>query len=118
MGEATSEMKNESADEIRADIEHTREELSETVDALQDKLRPERIKEDAKAAVVARAQDVAQNAKEKVGEIKEQIKDAPTPQDKGAVLLDVVKRHPVPAALLGLGVLWLGWNLLRCCGEE
>lgn len=116
MGETTNEIKdeqNESADEIRAGIEHTREEMGETIDALQNKLSPQQLKEDAKAAVMNRAQDAAQNAKEKVVEIKEQVSAAPTPQDKGAVLLDAIKRNPIPAALLGLGVLWLGWKLLH-----
>lgn len=108
-----SEEKNESADEIRADIETTREELGETIDALQDKLNPERIKENAKAAVVNRAQEVAQTAKDKVVEIKDQVSAAPTPQDKGWILLGAVKSNPIPAALLGLGVFCLGWKLLQ-----
>jgi hypothetical protein len=114
---ASSAEKNESADQIRADIEHTREEMSHTIDALQERLDPQRIKEKAREkmqqATVGRAEHFVQNTKKKVHEISEQISAAPTPQDKGAVLVDVIKRHPLPAALLGLGVLWISWNLLH-----
>jgi hypothetical protein len=113
MDQTADEVKAENADEIRADIEHTREELGQTIDALQEKLKPQRLKEDAKAAALHRAQGFAEDAKHKACEITKQIKAAPTPRDKGAIILDAVKRHPLPAAMLGLGVLWISWNLLR-----
>ncbi len=113
MDQTTNEVKEESADEIRANIETTREELGDTIDALQDKLNPERIKENAKAAVIHRAQGVAQTAKDKVVEIKDQVSAAPTPQDKSWILLAAIKSNPIPAALMGLGVLYMGWKLLH-----
>lgn len=120
MGETTNEVieekieeKTESSAELRAGIEQTREDMSGTIDELQGRLKPERLKADAKAEAVRRAQNFADDTKETVSEITQQFNAAPTPKEKGAVLLDAVKRHPVPAAALGLGVLLIGWKALR-----
>lgn len=107
MDERTDEVNgDESAEQIRDDIAQTRSEMSETIDAIQDKLDPQHLKEQAVEkvhdATIGRAQTLAENAKEKVAAVGERVADAPTPQDKGAVILDVIKRHPVPAALLAL----------------
>jgi NAD(P)-dependent dehydrogenase (short-subunit alcohol dehydrogenase family) len=63
------------AHELRGEIEETRSELSETIDAIQDKLNPEKVKEkivqDVKDATVGRAQQLAETAKEKVGQLQE-----------------------------------------------
>ena len=113
MDKTAKEMNSESADEIRSGIENTRDELSETIQALQDKLSPDRIKENAKAAAIHRAENIAQCAGEKAAEIKDQIAAAPTVKDKGWVLVNAMKQNPIPAAALGLGVLWLGLKILR-----
>ncbi|HVF84507.1 MAG TPA: DUF3618 domain-containing protein, partial [Abditibacteriaceae bacterium] len=61
--------------ELRGEIEETRSELSETIDAIQEKLNPEKVKEklvqDVKDATVGRAQQLAETAKEKVGQLQE-----------------------------------------------
>ena len=91
-GEETQELhvRSRSDDEVEtalADVEQTRAEMSETVDALQEKMDPDRLKEDAKA-----------QAEDKV-------------RDTGSQILDSVKENPtVPAAIVG-GV--IGLFLLR-----
>ena len=66
----------------RAEVEQARAEMTETVDALQEKLEPQNLEEQAKAqaAEVARA--------------------------RGQQMLEAVRRKPVPVAVVG-GVLFL-----------
>lgn len=68
-----------SSDEIRRDIDRTRSAMDETVDALGSRLSP--------------------------GELMEEAWGAIKGQGRGAG--DVVRDHPVPLALMGLGVAWL-----------
>ena len=90
-GEETEELRrrSQSDDEVeatRADIELTRAEMSETIDALQEKVDPDRLKEEAKE----RARDTA--------------------RDTGSQVLDAFRENPalpaaVAAGLIGLFVL-------------
>ena len=117
MDERTNEMNgstannDESPDKIRDDIVQTRAEMSETIDAIQEKIDPQHIKEQALEkvhdATIGRAQTLAETAKEKVAAVSERVSDAPTPQDKGAVILDLIKRHPLPAGLAALLLLFV-----------
>lgn len=68
-----------SSDEIRRDIERTRAEMDETVDALGDRFSP--------GQLVDQAWGIVRRQKGGVG--------------------DVARQHPVPLALMGLGVAWL-----------
>jgi hypothetical protein len=68
-----------SSDEIRRDIERTRAEMDETVDALENRLSP--------------------------GQLVDQAWSMFRRSGSGAG--DVVREHPVPLALMGLGVAWL-----------
>lgn len=75
-----------SGDEVaqtRAEIERTRADMSETVDALQERLSPQNIKEQAKV----------------------QVKE--TARETGSGLVDRIKQNPVPAAMVGIGLGWL-----------
>lgn len=68
---------------IRAGIDHTRSEIDDTVAALQDKLSPERL--------MHRAMDM--------------LSGSSGASSRQAV--ELVRRNPVPAALIGLGLGWL-----------
>ncbi len=88
MAERPDELRQraQSDDEIeatRAQIEMTRAEMTETVDALQERLDPERLKEQAKA----------------------QARD--TVRSTGSEILKTIKQSPVPVAVVGglLGLL-------------
>jgi hypothetical protein len=72
---------------IRAEIDRTREDMSETIDAIQDKLRP--------GNIVAEASDRVRNA------TTERMK-----QMTGEGSRDKL----IPAALIGIGTAWLLWN--------
>lgn len=123
MDERTDEVNEDhDAGQIRDDIAQTRAEMSETIDAIQDKLSPQHLKEQAVEklhdATIGRAQTLAETAKEKVAAISERVADAPTPQDKGAVILDLIKRHPLPSALLALGFVALARKFFGGAHDE
>jgi ElaB/YqjD/DUF883 family membrane-anchored ribosome-binding protein len=71
----------------RAEIEHTRADMSETVDAIQQRLSPENLKE--------QAMDTVKEAT--VGRV----------QGAGSTIMETVRANPVPAALTGIGLGWL-----------
>ena len=76
----------EEVDEVeanRAEIERTRADMSETVDAIQNKLSPRNLKEQA----------------------KEQAKD--TAKGAGSTIMETIRENPLPAALTGIGLGWL-----------
>jgi uncharacterized membrane protein len=58
----------ESVEELRADIEATRASMSETIDAIQDKLDPQHIKEEVKEKIHDATIDKVQNLAHAVGE--------------------------------------------------
>jgi hypothetical protein len=74
----------------RAEIERTRADMSETVDAIQERLSPESLKEQA----------------------KDRVKEATVgkAQDAGSGIVDTIRANPLPAALTGIGLGWLIMN--------
>jgi ElaB/YqjD/DUF883 family membrane-anchored ribosome-binding protein len=96
-------------DAIRSDIEDTRANMSSTIDAIQDKLSPQRLTEQAKGAVrdatVGRVQDMASNVTD-------------TARETGATLMDTIRENPLPAALVGIGVGWLFLSARRRAAER
>jgi len=85
-------------EEIRARIEETRAEMSGTIDAIQEKLSPDRLKEHAKEmvreATVGRAEDIVSNAGQ-------------TAKGFSYDMLETIKQNPLPAALAAVGIGWL-----------
>jgi gas vesicle protein len=85
-------------DATRSQIDQTRAEMSETVDALKERLNPRHLGEQAKdtvrEATIGRAQDAASAAID-------------TARDTGMTLLESIKENPIPAALTGIGIAWL-----------
>ena len=76
VGENTEDAGETSDDtaEIRAGIEQTRSEMSETIDAIQDRLNPQHIKEQVKEqvreATIGRAEEVMRNAGDTLNEAR------------------------------------------------
>ena len=75
---------NRRPEEIESDIERTRTEVSSTIDAIQNKLTPSQLMDQAVA--YARTS---------------------LPADFGANLSNAVRDNPVPVALVGIGIAWL-----------
>ena len=92
---------NDEVERLRADIETTRVELSNTIDAIQQRLSPARLKQDAKDSVreatIGRVKQMAKNAGEKAG-------------GAGRGIIEVVRDNPVALAMIGLGAGWLFMN--------
>ncbi|MGZ8475259.1 MAG: DUF3618 domain-containing protein [Candidatus Limnocylindria bacterium] len=82
--------------EIRADIEETRLEMGETLSELGDRLEPSRLmdqaKENVREATIGRVEETAKGVSEMV--------------------METIKRNPIPAAIAGTGLalLWVNRN--------
>lgn len=96
-------------EQTRAQIEQTRSEMSTTIDAIQEKLSPQNIAQQAKdtvrEATVGRAQEMVSN----VGDTATDLVNNAGSSAKGfgSTLIETVKGNPVPAALAGIGLGWL-----------
>lgn len=123
---------------IREQIQETRAGMSETIDAIQERLSPEVLKEQAKEqvaeladsakekiketvqesvqtakdavydATIGKAGEAMQNLGETVGDAAQQVGTAI--KDTGTSVVRTVRRNPLPVTLIGLGV---GMLLLR-----
>ena len=96
-------------EEIRADIEQTRAELSETIDAIQEKLAPDTLKEQAKEVV---RDATVGRAEQALGDAQETVREA------GTGIMDMIKQNPIPVAMVGLGLGWLWFNRQRQSSES
>lgn len=88
--------------ELRVEIEQTREDLSETVEAIQEKLRPSNIVSNAASATTERVKDMAYSA----ADTAEEWWDA----SGGNGLVARLKNHPMPALMAGIGLAWLAFS--------
>ncbi len=89
------------ARQIRADIEHTRGEMSETVNAIQDRLRPSNLAADA-------AESVKNSVRQAAGE--QARAEADTARDLvDSEPVQYVRANPIPAAMVGVGLAGLAW---------
>lgn len=87
-----------STDDIRHEIEQTRQRMGYTIDALETRLDPNRLKQEAKQTLrdqtVGRVEQFADNA-------GETVKGASTD------VFETIKSNPLPAAIAALGLGWL-----------
>ena len=85
-------------EEIRDDIQKTRASISHTVDLLQDRLNPDRLK--------GEAQDKVREAT--IGRLNSMADDMGRKAKRARyTVMETIKDNPVPAALVGLGLGWL-----------
>ena len=91
-GDATADER--SPEEIELEIERTRERMSSNIDELGERLRPDHLKQQAKDAIAAKAQDVVAN----IGDQARQT---------GGRMIDFVTGRPLPIAVVGLGAIGL-----------
>ena len=83
--------------QIRAEIERTRGDMSETIDAIQDRLRPSRI-----------ASQTAANIRHAADERMRDVAESELVQD--------LRANPIPTAMIGIGIAGLAW--LAFAGRE
>ena len=95
----------EDPQQIRADMAQTRAEMSETIDAIQAKLSPQHLMQEAKDTVrdatVGKVKDMMTSATDKAADFAEDV------QGGALEAVDYVKQNPIPAALIGAGIAWL-----------
>jgi len=89
---------SEDPEMIRADIEQTRADMSDTINAIQEKLNPQ--------ALIDKAKDSVHEAT--IGRVEQMVTTVTdNAKDTGNNLIQMAKDNPVPAALIGLGLAWL-----------
>jgi gas vesicle protein len=108
---------------IRANIEQTRAEMSETIDAIQERLSPSHLKEQAQEQFQDIKDQVREQVREQFHEAKQIVRDATigrvenmvqqasdTVNDTRYTIGDTIRQNPIPAALVGIGLGWLFMN--------
>jgi ElaB/YqjD/DUF883 family membrane-anchored ribosome-binding protein len=92
-------------EEIRQQIERTRESMGQTIDELQERLSPQHVMQQARDTVhdatVGRVKDMVASAGEAAGDVAERV------QESAGSLVEEVRQHPVVSAVVGAGVAWL-----------
>ena len=98
--------------ELRRDIEHTRDEMSETIEAIQDKLRPGNIVASAtdrvKEAATGRVRQMRHSAEQAYGRLRSNTGRAGIAGEAG--------QNRIPMMLMGIGAAWWLMNR-RSAGE-
>ncbi len=86
---------------IRAEIEETRERMSQTIGAIGERLNPQvlkdNVKESIREATIGRVSQMAQNAANSVSRSTSGI-------------TDTIRENPIPAAMVAIGLGWLVLN--------
>lgn len=108
-----------STEQLRAEIEDTRAEMSQTINEIQERLSPDNLMQQAKETVREATIGKVERVMDKVGET---IADATEParemmgragttiKETGMSVADGMRRNPIPVALIGLG---LGMLMVR-----
>jgi len=104
----------EEAEQIRAEIEDTRAEMSQTINEIQERLSPDhlmgQVKETVREATIGKVERVM----ETIGEMAEPAREAmysagTTIKEAGTSVGNRIWKNPIPFALIGLGVgmIWM-----------
>lgn len=100
---------NKSSEEIKADIEQTRQEMSEKINQIQERLDPQRLKEHAQETVRSVVTDTSNSIMSYL-----QTDSA----HMGLAAIEIMRRNPIPSALVGLGLGWLLVEALSSSNEQ
>ena len=115
------------AEEIRAEMEATRVEMSQTIDAIQERLAPDELKDQARDAAKDMAEQVGTHVREALLDTAENAKQAVRDATIGRAedfvyttrhsarevtfnMMDTIRENPLPAAIVGIGLGWLLMN--------
>lgn len=99
-------------DEIRDDIEDTRTQMSQTVDAIQERLDPQRLKDQAMESAQSLKDQAIDSARDAtIGKAERAVSSASdTAKETGSGIVETIKQNPIPAALIAVGAGWLWMN--------
>jgi ElaB/YqjD/DUF883 family membrane-anchored ribosome-binding protein len=115
---------DENTEQIRADIEDTRAEMTQTINEIQERLSPEhlmgQVKETVREATIGKVEKVMERVGETISEVSEPALEVAgragtAIKEAGSSVADTVWRNPIPVALIGLG---LGMLLVRNFGGQ
>src|ERR1041384_1722218 len=115
MDEATDQINtaDQDPDQIRAEIEDTRAEMSQTINEIQERLSPEhlmgQVKETVREATIGKVERIMNKVGDTIGGMAEPAREVmdragSTIKDAGTSVANGVSRTPIPIALIGLGV--------------
>jgi hypothetical protein len=94
------------AREIRSEIDRTRDDMSETIDAIQDRLNPRNVAARAAAnvreATVGTVRQMAHNVKDRMPSIGDAYSNGG--------ILDRIRENPVPAAIAAASLAWIAFG--------
>jgi len=110
---------DENTEQLRADIEDTRADMSQTINEIQERLSPEhlmgQVKETVREATIGKVERVMERVGETISGVTEPALEVAgragtAIKDAGSSVADSVWKNPIPMALIGLGV---GMLLMR-----
>lgn len=104
-----NETNGRSSEAIKADIERTRNEMTEKIDTIQERLSPDNLKQQAQVMV----QDIMQESADAISDF---VKS--NAQQAGRSLVEAIKHNPLPSAVIGLGLGWLLMNTVNSGRSE
>lgn len=98
--------------EIRAGIEETRAEMSETIEAIQERLNPQHLKEQVKEQVREQFQEAKATVRDAtIGKAEDMVRNVGDTLDEARYgLMETIRQNPIPAAIVGIGLGWLFMN--------
>jgi ElaB/YqjD/DUF883 family membrane-anchored ribosome-binding protein len=111
-GEAAEVGNSDDTAEIRADIEQTRSQMGETIDAIQARLNPQHIGEQVKEQVREQIHEVTSTVREAtIGRAEQMVRNAgESVNDARYGLMETIRANPIPAAMAAIGLGWLFMN--------
>jgi hypothetical protein len=97
---------------IRDEIEETRAEMGETIDAIQERLSPAHIKDQVKEQVREQFHEATATVRDAtIGKAEAMVRNAgDTINEARYGLMETIRQNPIPAALVGLGLGWMFMN--------
>jgi hypothetical protein len=112
---ADADERAQATGEIRAGIEQTRAEMGETIDAIQDRLRPDHVKEQVKEQIKEQFQEAKHVVREAtIGKVEDMVHaTGETINEARYTIMDTIRENPIPAALVGIGLGWMYVNRRR-----
>src|SRR5215203_6162380 len=109
----SSDEYDENTEQIRAEIEDTRAEMSQTINEIQERLSPDhlmgQVKETVREATLGKVERAMEKVSETIGEVAEPAmqvmgRAGTTIKETGRTVGYSIWRNPIPVALIGLGV--------------
>ncbi|HJT25928.1 MAG TPA: DUF3618 domain-containing protein [Pyrinomonadaceae bacterium] len=118
MDEATNQItaaadSEENPEQIRAEIEDTRAEMSQTINEIQERLSPDhlmgQVKETVRDATIGKVERVVETVGETISDVTEPAREVAALagnaiKEVGTTVADKIWKNPIPVTLIGLGV--------------